>query len=216
MYHYVDAAPPPAGPYAAGLTVPTAQFEAQMDYLAANGYHSVTLEEIYASMAGLTLLPAKPVALTFDDGGLDDYTVAFPILQSHHFVATFFVITGFVGKPICITWSDLQKMQEAGMAVESHTVNHLDLRSLTPARLQDELAQSDRSIETELERAPIALAYPAGAYNPAVIAAAGEAGYRLAVTTHPGETLDPRHPYEWPRIRIGPRLSLAGFAKELQ
>ena len=47
MYHYVDTTPPPAGPYAAGLTVPTAQFQAQMNYLAANGYHPVTLEEIY-------------------------------------------------------------------------------------------------------------------------------------------------------------------------
>ena len=100
MYHYVDAAPPPAGPYAAGLTIPTAQFRAQMNYLAAGGYHPVTLQQIYAAMAGLSSLPAKPVALTFDDGGLDDYTSAFPILQSHRFVATFFVITGFVGKPI--------------------------------------------------------------------------------------------------------------------
>jgi len=68
MYHYIDATPPPAGPYAAGLTVLTAQFEAQMDYLASNGYHTVTLEQIYAAMAGLSPLPANPVALTFDDG----------------------------------------------------------------------------------------------------------------------------------------------------
>jgi peptidoglycan/xylan/chitin deacetylase (PgdA/CDA1 family) len=216
MYHYVDATPPPAGPYAAGLTVPTAQFAAQMDYLAADGYHPVTLEQIYAAMAGLSHLPPKPVALTFDDGGLDDYTVAYPILRSHHFVATFFVITGFVGRPICMTWSDLQRMQQAGMAVESHTVNHLDLRSLAPARMQDELVQSWNTIERELGKAPMALAYPSGAYNPAVIAAVRAAGYRLAVTTHPGKTLHPSHAYEWPRLRIGPRLDLAGFAKELE
>ena len=71
-------------------------------------------------------------------------------------------------------------------------------------------------IERELGKAPLALAYPSGAYNPAVIAAVRAAGYRLAVTTHPGETLEPSHPYEWPRLRIGPRLSLAGFARELE
>ena len=216
MYHYVDTTPPPAGPYARGLTVPTARFQAQMDYLAANGYHPVTLQEIYRAMAGLSSLPPKPVALTFDDGGLDDYTAAYPILRSHHFVATFFVITGAVDRTGSMTWDELRAMQGEGMAIESHTVHHLDLRTLAPAGLQDELVQSRESISGELGEVPAAFAYPAGAYNQAVIAAVKAAGYRLAVTTHPGQILDPGHAYEWPRVRISPGLSLAGFAKELE
>ena len=98
MYHYVDAEPPLDSPYADGLTVRTPDFEAQMDYLADKGYQPVTLDQVYAAMAGLTTLPAKPVVITFDDGGTDNYTVAYPILREHGFVATFFVITGMVGK----------------------------------------------------------------------------------------------------------------------
>src|SRR5690606_39209820 len=37
------------------------------------------------------------VALTFDDGYLDNYTVAFPILKSHGLRATFFLPTSYVG-----------------------------------------------------------------------------------------------------------------------
>jgi hypothetical protein len=104
MYHYVDYSPSPAGPYSAGPTAPTAQFAAEMDYLAASGHHPVTIEQIYADMAGQGQLPNKPIALSFDDDGLDDYAVAFPILEGHHFVATFFVITGLVGGRVCMNW----------------------------------------------------------------------------------------------------------------
>jgi peptidoglycan/xylan/chitin deacetylase (PgdA/CDA1 family) len=215
MYHYVDATPPPAGPYAAGLTVPTWKFEAEMNYLASNGYHPVTLEQIYAAMAGVSTLPAKPVALTFDDGGQDDYSVALPILRAHHFVATFFVITGAVGRAGSMGWGELRAMQDEGMAIESHTVHHLDLRALAPARLRDELIQSRDNIGAELGEAPVAFAYPAGEYNPDVIAAVRTAGYLLAVTTHPGEILDPGRVYEWPRIRVVPGESSASFAQAL-
>ena len=121
MYHYVDIAPPPAGPLADTLTVSTSEFKAQMGYLADSGYSTVTLDQIYRAMAGEAELPPKPVAITFDDGGLDNYTVAFPELQARGFVATFFVITDAVGKQGEMTWDQLRDMQQNGMRVGSHT-----------------------------------------------------------------------------------------------
>lgn len=213
MYHYVDSSPPPTGPYSAGLTVNTARFEAEMDYLAGHGYHTVTLEQIYAAMAGEAHLPAKPVAVTFDDGGLDDYTVAFPILKAHRFVATFFVITGFVGKPVCVSWADVKVMHASGMEIESHTVRHYDLTTLPQARLAAELSDSRNALIRELNEDPIALAYPSGAFNQSVEDAARKAGYLLAVTTRPGRVLSPTAPYAWPRLRVASSLSLAGFER---
>lgn len=215
MYHYVDASLHPADPYSAGNTVSPEQFAAQMDYLAANGYHPVTLEQIYAAMGGLEPLPPKAVALTFDDGWKDQYSVVFPILRSHHFVATFFVITGHVGGEWSMNWDELREMADHGMAIESHTVHHPDLRTLAPARLQGELTQSRDSIGAMLGEVPMAFAYPSGAYNQGVIAAVKAAGYRIAVTTHHGDILDPSHTFEWPRIRVTPWESLARFAKRL-
>ena len=123
------------------------------------------------------------MALTFDDAGLDDYSVAFPVLQSHRFVATFFVITGFVGKPICMTRSDLQRMQTAGMAIESHMVHRFGPEDPRARSCRTSSFSRARPSEKELGQAPMALAYPAGAYSQAVIAAARAAGYRVAVTS---------------------------------
>jgi peptidoglycan/xylan/chitin deacetylase (PgdA/CDA1 family) len=211
MYHYVDDAPPVSGPDASSLTVRTRAFELQMDFLAKNGYHPVTLEQVYAAMAGLASLPAKPVALTFDDGGLDDYTVAFPILRSHHFVATFFVITGFVGRPNTMSWKQLRDMQVKGMAIESHTARHGDLTAVTATELRAELAQSREAIRTQLGRAPLVLAYPFGQYDQRVVEATRAAGYLMAVTTHQSRTLTPGSAYFWPRVHVGGMESMKGF-----
>lgn len=53
MYHYVDETPPPAGPYADGLTVRTNDFRAEMQYLVDNRYQTVTFADVYRAMAGL-------------------------------------------------------------------------------------------------------------------------------------------------------------------
>ena len=216
MYHYVDETPPAAGPSSADLTVPTSQFEAEMDYLAVNGYHPVTLEEVYAAVAGTGQLPAKPVAITFDDGGRDNYTVAFPILQKYGLRATFFVITGFVGNRICMTWDQLREMHAAGMAIESHTVDHPDLRTLDAARLAEELAQPRVVLAKELGEDARILAYPQGRYNGTVIAAAEAAGYRAAVTTRLWWTSSSPSCYAWQRMGVSPGESLVAFARVLR
>ena len=216
MYHYVDETPPAAGPQSAGLTVSTAQFEAEMDYLAVNGFHPVTLEELYAAMAGQAPLPSKPVAITFDDGGRDNYTVAFPILQRHGFCATFFVITGVVGNRLCMDWSQLRTMCAAGMAIESHTVDHPDLRHLGAARLAEELTVSRVTLARELGEDARILSYPQGRYNETVMAAAAAAGYRAAVTTRLWWTSSSPSRYEWQRQRVSPGESLVAFARTVR
>jgi hypothetical protein len=160
QYHAVHVRPI-AGPWGRRLTLATARFQAEMDYLAGAGYHAVTLERVYAGMAHLRPLPRKPIALTFDDGYLDNFTVVFPILRTHHFLATFFVVTAAVGKPGYFTWADLRLMHAAGMAIESHTVHHGDLDILPTSSLAAELTQSRAAIAAELDQIPAVLAYPA-------------------------------------------------------
>ena len=218
MYHYVDAKPPVPSYWGRQLTVPTERFAAEMDYLAGNGYHSVTLGQIYENMAGRQALPLKPVALTFDDGGLDDYTVAFPILRSHHFVATFFVITAGVGKPGHMTWAELKQMSMWGMAIESHTVHHRNLTVLNDASLQAELTQSRAAIRAQLGLDANFLAYPDGGCDQRVMEATQAAGYLAAVADKPGEVGDTLYPvavYNWPRQGIGSGESLAQFQRAL-
>ncbi len=213
MYHYVDETPPPAGPYADGLTVRTPDFAEELEYLANNGHHTVTLADAYLAMAGVKELPEKPVVLTFDDGGLDNYSVAFPLLEKYGFVATFFVITERVGANGQMTWEQLREMVEAGMCVQSHSVSHPGLTGLSDERLRKELVDSRATIEDALGLPGYVLCYPAGAYDDRVIEAARAAGYVMAVATDKGEALNPGAVFEIKRSRVQPYLSLTSFAR---
>ncbi|MFH0915531.1 MAG: polysaccharide deacetylase family protein [bacterium] len=213
MYHYVDETPPPAGPYADGLTVRTKDFKAEMKYLLDNAYQTVSLADVYLAMAGRKQLPPKPVVLTFDDGGLDNYEVAFPVLKENGFTATFFVITGRVGEEGQMEWGQLREMAAQGMSIQSHSVSHPDLRGVSDARLRSELVDSRNAITQAIGEPGYVFCYPSGAHDDRVITAAQAAGYLMAVATGNGKDLDPRAVFEINRRRVQAFLPLASFAR---
>jgi len=82
-----------------------------------------------------------------------------------------------------MTWDQLREMQAAGMDIGSHGVNHRMLGRLPAEEMVAEVRGSRLALERELGHAPPTLSYPVGgpnAYSEAVIAAAREAGFRLA------------------------------------
>lgn len=218
MYHYVDEEPPPAGRYAADLTVKTAVFRAQMGYLAAHAYTTISLADVYLAMAGLKELPPKPVVLTFDDGGADNYGVAFPILKDFGFTATFFIVTGPTarGKEGQMTWDQLREMAEEGMSIQSHTFSHPDLRGVSKERLEMELVGSRQAIAAAIGEPSYVLCYPAGGYNTRVIEAVRAAGYLMAVATDRGSGTEPAEVFRFRRSRVEPFTTLAGFERLLR
>ncbi len=80
------------------LSLPPEVFEDQMARLKRRGYNSVTLSEAYAYVAGKTRLPPRSVVITFDDGYLDNWVYAFPILKKYGMRATVFVSTDFIDR----------------------------------------------------------------------------------------------------------------------
>jgi peptidoglycan/xylan/chitin deacetylase (PgdA/CDA1 family) len=90
MHHHVSPNP--------GLvTVSPAVFEKQIHWLAKRGYRSIGCQEFAAFLAGEPV-PAKSVLITFDDGYLDNYVYAHPILQKYGMKAVLFVVTGWIGE----------------------------------------------------------------------------------------------------------------------
>lgn len=156
------------------------------------------------------------MVLTFDDGGLDNYTVAFPVLEQHGLTATFFVITERVGKEGQMDWQQLREMADRGMSIQSHSVSHPDLRGVSAARLESELVDSRTAIANAIGLASYVLCYPSGAYNDGVIQAARAAGYVMAVTTDHGREGDPSAVFELHRRRVQAFLPLASFANLLR
>src|SRR5262245_43026142 len=78
------------------LSIPVQLFEKQIMYLQRHGFNSITLYELHAYLRYGIPLPSRPIVLTFDDGFLDNWVYAFPILRKYGMKATVFVTTDFV------------------------------------------------------------------------------------------------------------------------
>ena len=74
------------------------QFEAQIRALSEAGYTGVSFDELQGYVLRGEPLPEKPVVITFDDGYLSNYTLAYPILQKYNMKATIFAIGVSFGK----------------------------------------------------------------------------------------------------------------------
>jgi peptidoglycan/xylan/chitin deacetylase (PgdA/CDA1 family) len=216
MYHHIDVAGPTADAIRRDLSVPPVSFAAQVDYLARNGYHALSLADLVDCMATGKPLPPSPVVLTFDDGYLDNYTNAFPVLKNAGFAGTFFIITDFVGQGEYMTWYQAAEMAAWGMDLESHTLDHPDLAVLPANRLLRQLTESRAILEQNLGKPVRYLSYPAGRYNGAVSRAAEQAGYVAAVTTVYGESHSWGRQFELTRIRVRGTDSLAVFAQKVR
>jgi peptidoglycan/xylan/chitin deacetylase (PgdA/CDA1 family) len=86
----------------------------------------------------------KVVCVILDDGTQDHYTTALPILQKYGFKATFAVITSLASSdnPAYMNWSEVKSLQNMGMDIESHSVNHLSLSNLDNNSLYWEIGGS--------------------------------------------------------------------------
>lgn len=83
-------------PFDSGVFSATAeQFDSQIAYFK-HRFHMATLEEVFAMIGG-DAPPGTSVLITFDDGYLDNYTLAFPILRTHGVQGVFFLPTAFIG-----------------------------------------------------------------------------------------------------------------------
>jgi peptidoglycan/xylan/chitin deacetylase (PgdA/CDA1 family) len=214
MYHYVSVPPPDADKYRLDLSVTPAALDAQIEYLALEGYTPIRVSDLTDYFLNGTPLPPKPIVLTFDDGYLDNYENAFPILKKYKFVATFFVITQFIedGKPGYMSWNQLEEMAIEGMEIGSHTLDHPDLKGKSRAAQMNQIAGSKRMIESRIGTPVKSFCYPAGKYDGVTIDVLRSSGYLAAVTEIQGTRQSVNEMYEMRRIRVRGSYSVAEFA----
>lgn len=192
-----------------------ANFEVQLLHLKNNGYSTITLNELTATLNGKATLPAKAVVLTFDDGFADNMA-ALELLKKHSLKATLFLSTGGEASSWCIganrtnttcgdsylTWDQVKQMDASGVfTVGAHTVDHLSLVTLNAEALNFQIRQSKAEIEAKLGHPITNFAYPYGTYNSTVIKAVQEAGFLNAVSTRPGTIHTPGENYYLKRAR---------------
>jgi peptidoglycan/xylan/chitin deacetylase (PgdA/CDA1 family) len=109
LYHRVNDAPD-----AYGLGVPPAIFESQLQWLQSE-CRIVALEELLGTPP--EQLPARAVAVTFDDGYEDNLRGAVPILQRLNAPATFFLTTRWLEEHGEYWWDTLERVLLSETAV---------------------------------------------------------------------------------------------------
>jgi peptidoglycan/xylan/chitin deacetylase (PgdA/CDA1 family) len=158
------------------------EFRSQMVRLREAGAQPITIDELVAHFRDGAPLPDKPIVLTFDQGTGGLYTNVWPVLKEYGWPATFFVHTGYVGRPSPtkehVTWDQLRELQASGLiSVEPMTVTFPEfLGQLEEEAMLQEIHGSIEAVAKEMGRAPKYFAYPYGNSDEKVAAALAEAG----------------------------------------
>src|SRR5512132_4662910 len=162
MYHVVGTAPP--GTAYPALYVSRSDFAAQLTWLRAHGYHTVSLRRVYDYWKHGYALPRKPVVLTFDDGYREDFTNVRPLLARRHWPGVLnLAVRNLLDDKLTVP--QIRLMIRQGWEIDAHTINHLDLTTLSSSDLRHEVAGSRTWIRRRFHVPVAFFCYPSGRYD---------------------------------------------------
>ena len=179
-------------------------FEKLMNYLKSHNYHVISLNELVSAIKEHKSVSSKSVAITFDDGYENNYTLAFPILKKYQFPATIFVVSGLINTPNFLSSSQINEMIQSGLIeIGSHTKNHVYL-PLYPnfEKVKDEIKDSKVELEKLFGIRVRYFCYPSGGFTKEIKNLVKEAGYEGACTTNRGYNPNNRDVFALKRIRL--------------
>jgi peptidoglycan/xylan/chitin deacetylase (PgdA/CDA1 family) len=189
LYHAVSDDPPRGSAWGA---VSRAEFAAHAEVIRASDREPITITELAAGLRGEWPLPARPVAVTFDDG-YEDTETAVAYLYQRGIVSTVYVTTGTLGAPGHATPDQIRAIaQLEGVEIGAHSVRHQRLDELDKQEVVDEVRRSRAQLEALIADRVWSFAYPHGAHNRRVRNEVAAAGYHSAAAvknaiSHPAD-----------------------------
>ena len=208
------------------MIMPRDSFIAQMEYLKNNNYNVITLADLEGFLKAARPIPPRSVVITIDDGFRSAYDIAFPILKSYGFRATFFLYTDFLGGGRSLSWAAINEMRASGMIdIQSHSKSHT---SFTPgegeteqspiyaARLRTEIEPPQAALERQLGSPVNKLAYPYGDTSRLAVQLLNDRKYTVAVTVERGANASFSHPLLLMRDMVFGNATMADFQRYLR
>lgn len=151
------------------------------------------------------------IRITFDDGNMSDLTHGLPGLLARGLRADFFVLTGRLDQPGSLGVQDLRTLQEAGMGLGSHGIDHVNWAGIEPVQLEQELTRSRAVLSDLLGGAVTQAAIPFGLWNGRVLTRLKVAGYTTAWSSDGG--LAREDAFLRPRTSVQGAMTSATFAR---
>ena len=183
------------------VTVGVEQFDRHMA-LIRDRYPVISVDDIVTD--NIPENTGKPiVAVTFDDGYLDNYQHAVPALLKNQMPAAFFVSTKLMGSEQGfqhdldklgtalpnMDWSQLKEMADLGFTIGSHTETHINCAKGNPDEVIKELHESKKTLIQRLGLNEVLFAYPFGGrddMNAAMLEEVKNAGYPCCFSAYGG------------------------------
>ena len=227
MYHMIAVSVPRAR--FNKLRVHPKSFERQIKWLRDDGWTFILVSDLLQRCA------PKSVAITFDDGYLDNYTRVHAILEKYDAKATLYLVVdrhgrdwsaykkpshrdGELGREDKLTDEHVRTMLDSGRwELGAHTETHAYLPGLPDELKREEIAGSKRRLTETFSAVVNSFAYPFGPYDPGDVDLVREAGFTTAVTTEPGITSDITNtPFELKRIKVSGKDNMLAFVLRMR
>jgi peptidoglycan/xylan/chitin deacetylase (PgdA/CDA1 family) len=204
------------------LCTHVSEFRSHLTWLEKWGFTPITFEDYHLCKTGELWLPKKPVILTFDDGYVDTFNNAFPLLREFGMKAVLFVMGNRLlrtnawdqpaGLPLAELISDQQilELHTAGFEIGSHSMNHVRLSDIPRDQAWEEISRSRMVLEILLNAPVRSFAFPYGQVDEATKRMVYDAGYAVGCATYSGPPAFCTDPFE---IR---RLIVPGFTNMFQ
>ncbi len=225
MYHRVVGDESDTGIH--GTYVTAKQFEEHLQILKNEDYEALTFEEL--ELGKRFSDGKKKVIITFDDGYVDNYKYAFPVLKKYGYKAVIYLVSHLDYNKWDVENNEnpekrfhlmdeeqLKEMLDYGIEFGGHTKTHPRLSKLSIAEAKEEIFESKKVLEEKLRVKLKSFAYPYGDLNDEVKNLVQMAGYIYGVATDSGPVCISDDLYQIRRIGIFPNITSFGFKRKIK
>jgi peptidoglycan/xylan/chitin deacetylase (PgdA/CDA1 family) len=185
-------------PVVKDLSVTKREFKNHLEYFHHSGLPVISMDSAIELLESGEAEKRRCICLTFDDGDMDNYTVAWQILRGFKLTAHFFLVSDFNGKSLVSAYAgrewtrnfmgkdELETILKEGGTIGCHGKTHSMLTGLEINKLASEVKTSKDHIEALLGVPIFTFAYPGALYDKVVINSIRQAGYKYAFNINYG------------------------------